>query len=421
MNFKSRFNIFYRDYVYNLVSHNYVKVNKTLLDYLKQKERVIEENIPKDIIETLKRNNIITEFDEIQYLDYRYNVLKFDQRKASYIVYPTLRCNFNCNYCFETVKTGTLGQEEISKLKLFFERKMHELDEINVRWSGGEPLLVWDKIKQICELLKKFNGSYSTSIATNGYLLNEKIVKEMLEYGFSSLQITIDGNKEMHNSIRYTSVDHNTYDRILDQISKSSFYLNIVIRYNIDQQNKDSFESLLKDLAKYELNKENIVIFVKPIRSKQGCLRQNNQIEEKLFFGLEKGYIKLAKQYGFKYAIHPNYHKHLRCIYHQINSFAIDPALNLYKCAENIGLEKFQVGKINNNGSIKINNPDLIQRSSMYSPISITECRDCKVLPICNGKCPIEWEKNYKEKDAGCIPEKRTIKYKIEQLIQNGS
>jgi len=48
----------------------------------------------------------------------------------------------------------------------------------------------------------------------------------------------------------------------------------------------------------------------------------------------------------------------------------------------------------------------------------IDECTKCSVLPICGGKCPIEWERQNKQKESGCIPDKQSISIKLNNLLK---
>lgn len=414
----SKYNIFYKNYVYNLISKNYLEINDDLRVYLDSTNE-IHNDFPDNILDILKRNNIVVDFDELQYLDFRYNSMKYNNKKAAYIIYPTLTCNFKCYYCFESIKTGTFREKETQTLKLFFKNKIKELDEISIRWSGGEPLIAWNRIKQITNVFKSYKGNLLMSIATNGYLLTEEIAQEMRELNFSSIQITVDGTKQEHNKIRFTKNDNRTYDKVLEGISNASKHIKTRIRFNVDHKNKNSFKSFLVQLNKYDLNKNNISIYAKPIRSAQGCAITSNLLEEKQFFDIELLYLRLSKKYNFNYSLHPNFNSSIRCIYHHINSYAIDPNLKLYKCSAHIGLLKHSVGTINENSKIELNNIPSYKQSLMYSPISIQECRECRVLPICNGKCPIEWEKKERKEHEGCIPEKKSIDAKIKQLLHH--
>ncbi len=168
MYYISKYNIYLEDKVYNLISKNYVTVNEELLAYLKQNTK-LSSSFPPKIIDVLKKNNIIVNYNENQYLDFKYNSLKFNSQKASFIIYPTLNCNFSCDYCFETVKTGLLSNSDAQILKKFFNEKIRIFNDINLRWSGGEPLLVWDKIKDITSVFEGYKGDFGVSMATNGY------------------------------------------------------------------------------------------------------------------------------------------------------------------------------------------------------------------------------------------------------------
>ena len=109
---------------------------------------------------------------------------------------------------------------------------------LHVSWFGGEPLL---GLKTIKNLSKKFisicfqNGlDYSASITTNGYLLNERIIHQLiLDYRVNNFQITIDGDEESHNFQRVLRNGKGSYSKILENIkglqnSNLNFYCNLI-------------------------------------------------------------------------------------------------------------------------------------------------------------------------------------------------
>ena len=98
------------------------------------------------------------------------------------------------------------------------------------------------------ESFKKFisicfqNGlDYSASITTNGYLLNERIIHQLiLDYRVNNFQITIDGDEESHNFQRVLRNGKGSYSKILENIkglqnSNLNFYCNL--RFNISKEN----------------------------------------------------------------------------------------------------------------------------------------------------------------------------------------
>ncbi|MDD2563540.1 MAG: SPASM domain-containing protein [Salinivirgaceae bacterium] len=115
--------------------------------------------------------------------------------------------------------------------------------------------------------------------------------------------------------------------------------------------------------------------------------------------------------------MHPNFRSNLRCPYYQINSFMIDPDLKLYKCSLYIGEDEKSIGYISqDNSHFLLQDKESFIKAINTSPFDNEECVNCKVLPLCFGKCPILWENADKAHDEGCIPEKTTIVSKIRNL-----
>ena len=66
------------------------------------------------------------------------------------------------------------------------------------------------------------------------------------------------------------------------------------------------------------------------------------------------------------------------------NSYVIDPDGYFYKCWEEIGIEKYRVGSLED--GVKPN-PYYVQWLSLQVP---KECHNCKFRPICGGGCPFK-------------------------------
>ncbi len=97
----------------------------------------------------------------------------------------TRRCNLSCGYCTEFD-----NYSEPVPLELLKERidAIHRLRVVNTSLLGGEPLMHPD----IVEIVKYSNRKNQVSITTNGFLLTEKLIKQLNEAGLSNLQISID-------------------------------------------------------------------------------------------------------------------------------------------------------------------------------------------------------------------------------------
>lgn len=54
-------------------------------------------------------------------------------------------------------------------------------------------------------------ASYSASIVTNGYLLTEKVAKQLKKLNIENVQITLDGPAYIHNKRRYLKASKNQH------------------------------------------------------------------------------------------------------------------------------------------------------------------------------------------------------------------
>ena len=75
------------------------------------------------------------------------------------------------------------------------------------------------------------------------------------------------------------------------------------------------------------------------------------------------------------------------CLAHHINSFAVGPLGELYKCWEDVGKPEKTIGNINNEEPIT-NYEIPIQYALGTDKYEDEECRKCTFLPICADTCP---------------------------------
>ena len=92
-----------------------------------------------------------------------------------YTILPTTACNARCYYCFEHgSKIVTMTEQTANEVVEFIVRNCGD-KRIHIAWFGGEPTLATARIDQICEGLIKNEIKYSSSITTNGYLIDEEM------------------------------------------------------------------------------------------------------------------------------------------------------------------------------------------------------------------------------------------------------
>lgn len=156
----------------------------------------------------------------------------------------TMGCNMRCGHCGSSCEKpldDELNTEESFKL-------IDMLEDIGIKWitiSGGEPLIRKDIVKLVERLNRK---NITVNIITNGWLLNEELVKSLKEAGVSTIAISLDGTKDIHNKIRREGAFEQA-DRAFTLLKKYDIYtasITTVSNENI---------GILEDLKNYLVSK----------------------------------------------------------------------------------------------------------------------------------------------------------------------
>ena len=148
----------------------------------------------------------------------------------------TDKCNLACTYCYQ-INKGERRMKFSDAKKLIDmllegdERLAGYVDvetspAIILEFIGGEPFLCVELIEQICdyffdkaiELHHPWATKFCISICSNGVLYRDpKVQKFLNKYaGKMSFSVTIDGNKELHDSCRVFHDGSPSYDIAVD-------------------------------------------------------------------------------------------------------------------------------------------------------------------------------------------------------------
>ncbi|MBI2335488.1 MAG: radical SAM protein [Deltaproteobacteria bacterium] len=111
----------------------------------------------------------------------------FDSKPIVAHLYVTDQCNLDCHYCNEYDNSSP--HPELSDLKKYLQ-KIRELGVLRIGLQGGEPLL-YPHIMEVIRYAKGL-GFTKISMSTNGFMLTEKVVRELEVAGLDVLQISVD-------------------------------------------------------------------------------------------------------------------------------------------------------------------------------------------------------------------------------------
>ena len=122
----------------------------------------------------------------------------------------TNNCNFKCPHCRAYEKL-TVDDEQIEN-KIIDELIKNDILTVNI--SGGEPLLN----PRVFEIIQKLsNANIYVGISTNGWLYKEKR-KKLLEAGLKFIQVSLDGDKMLHEKFRGVE---GSYERAVDTLKQA--------------------------------------------------------------------------------------------------------------------------------------------------------------------------------------------------------
>lgn len=133
---------------------------------------------------------------------------------------PTEGCNFRCPYCYEDHMSTTMTRHLFEQVLAYISDQCTRFENVILSWFGGEPTLCADNVIEAClaikELHEKHGFRFQSDMTTNGYLLSEKLFRELYKAGVTRYQITLDGRN--HDRTRPHVSGKGTLDVIMQNI-----------------------------------------------------------------------------------------------------------------------------------------------------------------------------------------------------------
>lgn len=314
---------------------------------------------------------------------------RYSTRRLSLTITPTMACNFRCVYCFEQGHYGNkiMSEETMENLLKFIKNQTDGIEILYISWFGGEPLLAIPVIqklsKEIIELCRLKNIKYHASIVTNGYFLTEEITQQLKDCQIQNIQVTIDGPKAIHDLRRPLVNGNGTYDTIMKNLVNSKGILPITLRINIDINNLNTTDEIMDSLKKHQLLKY-VYPYLALVQSSNGAYEESKCISQETYSTYNLKF--LLKNHISLRSIYPR-PKGNYCTADFCNGWVIDDNGNVYKCWSDVGIEKKIIGNINS-GELHITNTNAFSEYLNFDPTVVSECKNCKILPICLGGCP---------------------------------
>ncbi|MBR3362978.1 MAG: radical SAM protein [Bacilli bacterium] len=184
---------------------------------------------------------------------YEYKKKIYHEHKLKALFFEvTSRCNAKCEHCGSScgdfVPRDEITAEEIKGV-LDDVAENYNPNEIMLFITGGEPLVRKD-LFEIMNYAK--NLGFHWGMTTNGILINEKIVKKMVETNMESVSVSIDGLKELHETFRRVPGSFDKIIKGLDLMGACPSILDLQVTTCVNKKNIDQLEELyifLRDLG----------------------------------------------------------------------------------------------------------------------------------------------------------------------------
>lgn len=362
----------------------------------------------------LKRGYITskTKNEELLYVEKMGNLIhqrdKALHRSFGFVV--SYDCNFRCPYCYEAKisehgnswERSTFTKKQVDKVYSIIEsmsiNKQRENKKILL--YGGEPLL--KENKAIVEYIVKKGIKIGCSFyaISNGYDLEE--YKDLLEPGkIERIQITVDGWKPCHNKSRVHKDGHNTFDKIISNISlalKRGVYISV--RMNTERNNFDSCKRLKEHFTEMGFYKfKNFSFYTALIVDYQKD--DKNEAARQLQYMTREEFCKKNEEMDLKNNFEDwgltkrlgNSIKDGRCIplsstpcSAYVGTYIFDPKDNIYTCWESIGKEDAIVG---NYSKDEIEWSPMLTKWHSRNSGKLEKCSKCKYVFLCKGGCVV--------------------------------
>lgn len=391
---------------------------------------IIEEGLPEKLEEQVYNEYCATgvliedNIDEKRILEYLYQKEKFSNQVLNLTILLTYNCNLRCIYCYEgagEVNKGSLTEETKQGIFQFIKNQIEakSLKIVSIVLFGGEPLLnfnrnvKWlDEIKEYCDSI---GVQFVTSIVTNGILITNEILDKLKDYNCGTVQITLDGIREIHDQRRIYKDGRGSFDEVMRGIKlvhDREDFRNPVIRINIDKDNIQQTYSLLDYLAQEGLCDCTIDFgIVKGGTDACSAYSSHCFVDEEVGDILHELWSYL-RQIGFAVNNKPA-RKNTYCGLYGDSAYTISPKGEIFKCWEHVGEDQHLMGIIDEKGNVDEFKYPFFDWMS-HSPFEIEECAECKYMPVCGGGCgSVSYEKYGTYHAKGCFKVKGVLEKQV--------
>lgn len=311
-----------------------------------------------------------------------------DQQDQYYhlIINPTMNCNFSCWYCYEThEKKSQINEETIDKIEKLIKnifKHNPQMTTIILSFFGGEPLLFYNRMSDIMKRARQITESLGKrleiAITSNGLLIDSRVIEELKTYIIAGFQITLDGNKEKHDLVRFISKSKGSYEPIIENIKNLARNgLFVTLRINFTKANLVGLEDVIHDLQDLSAEEKNCIEL-----SMQKVFQEPHSVELAASVNAFKEY---AKKLGILHrsSVLADTVRN-SCYADKTNQMVVNYNGDVYKCNARDFNQANKEGTLSEEGDVVWNEQ---HNKRLIPKMTNKPCLECSILPICGGGC----------------------------------
>lgn len=346
-------------------------------------------NMEKDMpsfYEQLKNSLFIVpnEFKESEIIKNVKREKIYDSAMYQVMVNTTLDCNLNCWYCYEDlIPKSKLKKEVINAIEKHIELQYSRsrFNILKMSFFGGEPFVNFEGIKKLLDFAKLFCAERDIELVadftTNATLITQEHI-EFLKNFRCHFQITLDGNRKMHNSIKKDKeqILKDTYQKTLDVLYDINSQISnrwVAVRVNFNNNTLKHIDEIISDID--FLDRKTTYVILKKVWQVS-----KEKVDKELLHKTIQKFMDM--EFLLDYYIMP---KGSVCFAERYNHVLFNFDGKVFKCStikfedsEVLGSLNYSTGRLNWN---------LNKMASWYEDITPQECIKCKWFPVCLGPC----------------------------------
>jgi len=414
--------------IYDIMDYYEKEDKENIIDKLKVKYKFEELNIAFSEIEELISNNQL--FTEDTYI-YSPAFVNRNPVVKAMCLHVAHDCNLRCKYCFASQGdfegTRSLMSAEVGKKSLLYlVQNSGNRKNLEVDFFGGEPLMNFEVVKELVEygrsLEKEYNKNFRFTITTNGTLLTDENI-DYINKTMDNVVLSIDGRKEVNDTMRYFVNGKGIYDNIMPKFKKL-----VEKRGDKTYYVRGTFTKYNTDFSKDVIHLANNGFKLTSVEPVVTEAKYDYALDEtdlpKIFEEYELLSEEIIKRYGteneFEFFHFMNDLTQGPCIIKRVSGcgagseyLAISPEGDIYPCHQFVGNEEFKMGNILD-GNLNPALGDSFKNANVYTK---EKCKDCWAKFYCSGGChanAYNFNKDIsKPYELGCEMEKKRLECSI--------